>query len=94
MRLNAAPAARTVTPPDGDCALGERRRHSRTRSRAQSTVRPRATIENDRRIYLTAMAKIKQDMILGADKNLYVEPAIWTVEWARDFYDYPVTRSN
>ena len=54
----------------------------------------RATIENDRRIYLTAMAKIKQDMIRGADKNLYVEPAIWTIEWARDFYDYPVTRSN
>ena len=43
----------------------------------------RATIENDRRVHLTAMAKIKHDMILGADKNLYVEPAIWTIEWAR-----------
>ena len=49
---------------------------------------------NDRRVYLTAMAKIKHGMILGAAKNLYVEPAIWTIEWARDFYDYPVTRSN
>jgi hypothetical protein len=33
-------------------------------------------------------------MILGRDKNIYVEPAIWTIEWARDFYGYPVTRSN
>ena len=34
----------------------------------------RATIENDRRIYLTAIAKIKQDMILGADKNSMSSP--------------------
>jgi hypothetical protein len=54
----------------------------------------RAKIENDRRVYLTAMAEIKQDMILGIDKNIYVEPAIWTTEWARNFYGYPVTRSN
>ena len=33
-------------------------------------------------------------MILGVDKNVYVEPAIWTIEWAPNFYDYPVTRSN
>jgi len=54
----------------------------------------RAKVENDRRLYLTAMAEIKQEMILGVDKNLYVEPGIWTIEWARDFYRYPVTRSN
>lgn len=54
----------------------------------------RAKTENDRRVYLTAMAQIKQAMILGVDKNIYVEPAIWTIEWARDFYKYPVTRSN
>jgi len=54
----------------------------------------RAKIENDRRVYLTAMAQIKEEMILGVDKNIYVEPAIWTIEWARDFYGYPVTRSN
>jgi hypothetical protein len=28
------------------------------------------------------------------DKNVYVEPTIWTIEWARNFYEYPVTRSN
>jgi hypothetical protein len=54
----------------------------------------RAKLENDRRVYLTAMAQIKEEMILGVDKNIYVEPVIWTIEWARDFYDYPVTRSN
>ena len=29
-----------------------------------------------------------------ADKNVYVEPAIWTIEWARNHYKYPVTRYN
>jgi hypothetical protein len=52
----------------------------------------RGQIEDDRRSFLGAMAQIKQDMVLGLDKNVYVEPAIWTIEWARDFYDYPVTR--
>ena len=54
----------------------------------------RGRIEDDRRLFLGAMAQIKQQMILGVDKNVYVEPAIWTIEWARAFYDYPVTRSN
>jgi hypothetical protein len=40
------------------------------------------------------MAEIKQEVILGVDKNIYVEPGIWTIEWARNFYGYPVTRSN
>jgi hypothetical protein len=54
----------------------------------------RGKIENDRRIFLNAMAPIQQGMILGVDKNVYVEPTIWTIEWARDHYKYPVTRSN
>ena len=54
----------------------------------------RDKIEDDRRIYLTAMAEIKDGMILGVDKNIYVEPTSWTFEWARDFYEYPITRSN
>jgi len=54
----------------------------------------RVKIEDDRRLYLTAMAGIKQGMILGVDKNVYVEPTSWTFEWARNFYGYPVTRSN
>ena len=54
----------------------------------------RVKIENDCRVFLRAMAKIKQGMVLGVDKNIYVEPTIWTIEWARNFYKYPVTRSN
>lgn len=40
------------------------------------------------------MAQIKQGMVLGVDENLYVEPGIWTIEWAQRFYNYPETRSN
>ena len=40
------------------------------------------------------MAEIKDAMILGVDKNVYVEPTIWTIEWARNHYGYPVMRSN
>lgn len=54
----------------------------------------RVKTENDRRVFLRAMAQIKQGMVLGVDKNVYVEPTIWTIEWARNFYKYPVTRSN
>jgi hypothetical protein len=54
----------------------------------------RVTIENDRRLFLHAMAQVQQGMILAVDKNVYVEPAIWTIESARNFYKYPVTRSN
>lgn len=57
-----------------------------------SKLRPK--MEADRRLFLSAMAEVKQGMVLGVDKNIYVEPAIWTIEWARDFYKYPVTRSN
>lgn len=34
--------------------------------------------EGDRRVFLNAMAQIKQGMILGVDKNTYVEPTIGT----------------
>ena len=54
----------------------------------------REKIENDRRQYLNAMAQVKDGMVLGVDKNLYVEPAIWTIEWAQKYYKYPVARSN
>lgn len=54
----------------------------------------RTKMEQDRRVFLNAMADIKQGMILGVDKNTYVEPIIWTAEWAQRHYKYPVTRSN
>ncbi len=32
--------------------------------------------------------------MLGVDKNTYVEPTIWTIEWAQRHYNYPITPSN
>jgi len=52
-------------------------------------------IESDRLDFLTAMADIKKDMVWGEDKNLYVEPVIWTVEYVqRTKYKYKQTTSN
>jgi hypothetical protein len=65
-----------------------------TLSMPDEPERSKISHQEHRRIYLTAMAEIKQAMIPGVDKNIYVEPAIWTIEWARNFYQYPVTRSN
>ena len=67
---------------------------SRVRELYPPSAQMRVKIENDRRLFLSAMAQIKQQMVLGIDKNVYVEPAIWTIEWVRNYYDYPVTRSN
>jgi hypothetical protein len=53
-----------------------------------------AQMEADRRPFLAAMAQIKRAMIAGPDKNLYVEPIIWAVEWAQKHYKYPQERSN
>ena len=41
------------------------------------------------------MSSIKQPMMLGPDRNVYVEPVIWTVEYVqRKKYRYPQTTSN
>lgn len=53
------------------------------------------TIEKDRKGFLDAIGKIKDDMIWGEDKNVYVEPVIWTVEYVqRVKYQYKQTTSN
>jgi hypothetical protein len=54
----------------------------------------RIKMEDDRRIFLAAEAKINEGMIIGADKNTYAEPIVWTTEWAQKHYKYPVARSN
>jgi len=54
----------------------------------------REKMENDRRQYLKALAEVKDGMVLGVDKNTYVEPTIWTIEWAQRHYDYAIGRSN
>jgi len=54
----------------------------------------RQRMEDDRLQFLAAMGEIKEGMMFGAHKSLYVEPTIWTIEWAQGFYQYPPTRSN
>ncbi|MEY4590093.1 MAG: hypothetical protein RL497_2169 [Pseudomonadota bacterium] len=54
----------------------------------------REHMEGDRKVFLEAAGKINKGMIIGTDKNTYTEPTIWTIEWARKFYKFPVTRSS
>ncbi len=51
-------------------------------------------VEVDRRPYLSAIGQIKNGMVAGPDKNFYVEPVVWTFEWAQKHYSYPQERSN
>lgn len=52
-------------------------------------------IESDRQGFLASIAEIKEEMMWGLDKNVYVEPVIWTVEYVqRVKYRYPQTTSN
>ena len=53
-----------------------------------------AQMEADRRPFLGAIGQIKNGMVAGPDKNLYVEPVVWTFEWAQKHYKYPQERSN
>ena len=58
-----------------------------------SEVRP--LIEAARKNFLEAMTDNKHGMMIGDEKNLYVEPVIWTVEYVqRKKYRYPQTTSN
>ena len=52
-------------------------------------------IEQDRQGFLATMGEIKHAMMWGLDKNVYVEPIIWTVEHVqRVKYKYRQTTSN
>jgi mono/diheme cytochrome c family protein len=84
--------------PHGNNGAGEWVNDPATVKRVRELYKPssemRAKMENDRRIFLAAEAKINEGMILGADKNTYVEPIVWTTEWAQKHYKYPIARSN
>jgi mono/diheme cytochrome c family protein len=84
--------------PKGENGAGAWIHDEATVKRVRELYKPssemRPIMENDRRIFLTAMAKIDEGMILGVDKNNYVEPIVWTTEWAQKHYKYPVARSN
>lgn len=52
-------------------------------------------IEEDRHMFLETMGEIKNAVMWSEDKNVYVEPVIWSIEYARyTLYDYPATTSN
>jgi hypothetical protein len=84
--------------PKGDHGAGAWVNDPATVKRVRELYKPssvmRAKMESDRRIFLSAMAQVKEGMILGVDKNTYVEPIVWTTEWAQRYYKYPVARSN
>lgn len=52
------------------------------------------TIESDRRVFLESRGPIVEGMVMGDDKNMYVEPTIWTIEYSRTHYNYRLTTSN
>lgn len=69
--------------------------NSRVRELYPPNLTWKQTVERDRKGFLKAMGEIKDGMILGVDKNLYVEPVIWTVEYVqREKYHYPSTQNN
>jgi mono/diheme cytochrome c family protein len=84
--------------PKGANGAGEWVNDPATVKRVRELYKPssemRPKMEDDRRIYLDAMSKIKEGMVLGVDKNTYVEPIVWTTEWAQKYYKYPIARSN
>lgn len=67
---------------------------SRVRELYKPSSTMRKVMEEDRRTFLETMGKIQQGMIIGPDKNVYQEPTIWSIEWARKYYSFPVTRST
>ena len=84
--------------PKGEHGAGDWLNDPATVKRVRELYKPssemREKMENDRHMFLTAMAQVKQEMVLGVDKNTYVEPTIWTIEWAQHHYNYPITRAN
>jgi hypothetical protein len=84
--------------PKGDHGAGAWINDPATVARVRELYKPtsvmRPKMEDDRRIFMAAEGKINEGMILGADKNTYVEPIVWTTEWAQKHYKYPVARSN
>jgi hypothetical protein len=66
----------------------------RMRQLYPTTQETREIIENDHTAFYEAMLQIREGMILGEDKNLYVEPIVNTFEWAQIYYGYPSTLAN
>lgn len=66
----------------------------RVRKLYPTTKELRRIIEDDHKPFLDAMVQIRDGMVLGEDKNVYVEPIVWTFEWAQIHYKYADTVAN
>ncbi len=78
-----------------DAWIGDQKIVDRVKELYPPSSVTRSYVEQGRQTFLQAMATIKQDMMLGPEKNVYVEPVIWTVEYVqRRKYRYPQTTSN
>lgn len=74
--------------------VGDPNMETQVRSLYPPTEELRPVIEEDRRSFFDAMATIRGGMMLGDDKNLHVEPIVWSFEWAQTHYGYKNTTSN
>lgn len=74
--------------------VGDADMEANVRSLYPSTSELRPVVEGDRRSFFDAMVTIRSGMMLGEDKNLHVEPIVWTFEWAQTHYGYLNTTSN
>ncbi|MES2604973.1 MAG: hypothetical protein V4603_08550 [Pseudomonadota bacterium] len=93
--LDESPAKLPAGPYGVDGWINDPDKVKRVRELYPPSTVIREYNEQARRTFLGAMAAIKRGMIHGADKNLYVEPVIWTVEYVqRKKYKYPQTTSN
>jgi hypothetical protein len=66
----------------------------RVRELYPTTAETREIIESDHTPFYEAMLQIREGMIMGEDKNLYVEPIVNTFEWAQIHYGYHSTVAN
>lgn len=77
-----------------DVWIGDSEYVSRVRELYKPSHKMRRVMEQDRRTFLQTMGKIQKGMIVGPDKNVYQEPVIWSIEWAKKYYQFPLTRST
>ena len=93
--LDEAPSRLPRGPYGVDAWVNDRKTVDRVKELYPPSSVFRPYVEEGRQTFLQAMASIKQDMMLGPDKNVYVEPVIWAVEYVqRKKYKYPQTTSN
>lgn len=74
--------------------VGDAAAEAQVREVYPPTSKVRPMIEQDRVKFFDAMAQIRGGMILGENKNVNVEPVVWSFEWAQKFYNYADTVSN